>query len=54
MFVKTGDTVKIIAGNHKGETGEVIKVLPKQNKVIVEDMNIIKKHVKPTGFGQEG
>lgn len=54
MFVKTGDTVKIIAGNHKGETGEVIKVLPKQNKVIVEDMNIVKKHVKPTGFGQEG
>lgn len=54
MFVKTGDTVKIIAGKHKGETGEVIQVLPKENKVIVEDINIVKKHQRPTGFGQEG
>ena len=54
MFVKTGDTVKVIAGNYKGLTGEVLKVLPKENKVIVEKINMIKKHVKPTGFGQEG
>lgn len=54
MFVKTGDTVKVIAGNYKGLTGEVLKVLPKENKVIVERINMIKKHVKPTGFGQEG
>ena len=54
MFVKKGDTVKVIAGKHKGETGEIIKVLPKTNKVIIEDMNIVKKHTKPTGFGQEG
>ena len=54
MIVKKGDTVKIIAGNHKGETGEVLQVLPKLNKVIVEDINIVKKHQRPTGFGQEG
>jgi len=54
MFVKTGDTVKVIAGNYKGETGEVLQVLPKVNKVIVEDVNVVKKHVRPTGFGQEG
>ena len=54
MFVKTGDTVKVIACNYKGLTGEVLKVLPKENKVIVEKINMIKKHVKPTGFGQEG
>ena len=54
MFVKTGDTVKVIAGNYKGLTGEVLKVLPKENKVSVEKINMIKKHVKPTGFGQEG
>lgn len=54
MIVKKGDTVKIIAGNHKGETGEVLEVLPKLNKVIVEDINIVKKHQRPTGFGQEG
>jgi len=54
MFVKTGDTVKVIAGDYKGETGEVLEVLPKANSVIVEDVNIVKKHVRPTGFGQEG
>lgn len=54
MFVKKGDTVKIIAGNHKGETGEVLQVLPKLNKVIVEDINIVKKHQRSTGMGQEG
>ena len=54
MFVKKGDTVKVIAGNYKGETGEVLQVLPKLNKVIVEDVNIVKKHQRPTGMGQEG
>ena len=44
MLIKKGDTVKVIAGNHKGETGEVLQVLPKLNKVIVEDVNIVKKH----------
>lgn len=54
MFVKKGDTVKIIAGDHKGETGEVLQVLPKENKVIVEDINVVKKHQRPAGYGQEG
>ena len=54
MLIKKGDTVKVIAGNHKGETGEVLQVLPKVNKVIVEDMNIVKKHQRPMGMGQEG
>ena len=54
MLIKKGDTVKAIAGNHKGETGEVLQVLPKVNKVIVEDMKIVKKHQRPTGMGQEG
>ena len=54
MLIKKGDTVKVIAGDHRGETGEVLQVLPKANKVIVEDMNIVKKHQRPTGMGQEG
>ena len=54
MLIKKGDTVKVIAGNHKGETGEVLQVLPKLNKVVIEDMNIVKKHQRPTGMGQEG
>ncbi len=54
MLIKKGDTVKVIAGNHKGETGEVLQVLPKVNKIIVEDMKIVKKHQKSTGMGEEG
>lgn len=44
LHVKKGDTVKVIAGDHKGSTGEIIKVFPRENKVIVEGVNIIKKH----------
>src|SRR5699024_1562691 len=54
MFVKKGDTVKVIAGNYKGETGEDLQVLQKLNKVIVEYVNIFKKKQRPTGMGQEG
>jgi large subunit ribosomal protein L24 len=45
--IKKGDTVKIIAGDDKGKTGEVLKVLPKQNAVIVKDCKVAKKTVKP-------
>ncbi len=47
LKIKKGDTVKIIAGDDKGKTGEVLKVLPKQNKVIVKDCKVAKKTVKP-------
>ena len=47
MKVKVGDNVKVIAGKDKGKTGRVIKALKKDNKVVVEGINIIKKHVKP-------
>lgn len=54
MFVKTGDRVKVLAGKDKGKEGTVLSALPKQNKVIVEGININKKHTRPTGMGQEG
>ncbi|PRY82409.1 50S ribosomal protein L24 [Alkalibacterium olivapovliticus] len=54
MFVKSGDKVKLIAGKDKGKEGTVLKAMPKQNKVIVEGLNIMKKHTRPTGMGQEG
>ncbi|EXJ23832.1 LSU ribosomal protein L24p (L26e) [Alkalibacterium sp. AK22] len=54
MFVKTGDKVKVIAGKDKGKEGTVLSAMPKQNKVIVEGLNIMKKHTRPTGMGQEG
>ncbi|GEK91767.1 50S ribosomal protein L24 [Alkalibacterium kapii] len=54
MFVKTGDKVKVIAGKDKGKEGTILAAMPKQNKVIVEGLNIMKKHIRPTGMGQEG
>jgi large subunit ribosomal protein L24 len=45
--IKKGDTVKIISGDDKGKTGEVLVVMPKEGKVIVKDCKIAKKSVKP-------
>ena len=47
MKIKKGDTVKVLSGNDKGKTGEVLEVIPKTQKVIVKGVNIRKKHVKP-------
>ena len=54
MKVKVGDNVKVIAGKDKGKTGRVIKTLKKDNKVVVEGINIIKKHVKPNRMIEVG
>ena len=54
MKVKVGDNVKVIAGKDKGKTGRVIKTLKKDNKVVVEGINMIKKHVKPNQMNPEG
>ena len=47
LHVKTGDTVIVISGDDKGKTGKVLEVSPKEGKVIVEGVNLVKKHVKP-------
>lgn len=44
--IKTGDEVVVITGSHKGKRGKVQKFLPKKNRVIVEGVNMVKKHVK--------
>ncbi|MFT3875594.1 MAG: 50S ribosomal protein L24 [Propioniciclava sp.] len=44
LHVKKGDTVKVIAGHDKGKVGEIIAVFPKENRVIVEGVNVVKKH----------
>ena len=54
MKVKKGDTVQVLSGNDKGKTGEVLEVMPKQDKVVVKGVNIRKKHVKPRKQGDEG
>lgn len=48
MFVKTGDNVKVIAGKDKGKEGKILSVSPRNNKVVVKGVNMIKKHQKPS------
>ena len=54
MKIKKGDTVKVLSGNDKGKTGEVLEVIPKTQRIIVKGVNIRKKHVKPRKQGEEG
>ena len=48
MKIKKGDTVMVIAGKDKGKSGKVMKAMPKENKVVVEGVNIQTKHAKAT------
>jgi len=52
--VKKGDMVEIIAGDHKGATGRVLRVLPDKDKVVVQGHNIAKKHVRPSRRSPQG
>ena len=54
MKIKVNDEVKILAGKDKGKTGKVLKTLKKKDKVIVEGINMIKKHQKPNQMNQNG
>jgi large subunit ribosomal protein L24 len=54
IHVKTGDTVKVISGNDKGKTGKVVSVKTDTNKVIIEGVNIITKHNKPSAKSPQG
>ena len=54
MKIKKGDKVQVIAGNDKGVVGEVVAVLPKSNKVVVEGVNVRKKHSKPSNENPDG
>lgn len=52
--IKSGDTVQVIAGDHKGTEGKVVKILKDKNKVIVEGVNMVKKHTKPSAQSPQG
>ena len=54
MKVKVGDTVKIIAGADKGKEGKVIRTLKSEQRVVVEGVNIVKKHSKPRTTNESG
>ena len=49
MNFKTGDKVVVIAGKDKGKEGKITKVLRNENKIVIEGVNVVKKHVKPNG-----
>jgi large subunit ribosomal protein L24 len=54
MRLKKGDTVQVIAGKDKGKTGEVLRTLPYDNRVVVQGINLRTRHVKPTQEGETG
>lgn len=54
LKIKKGDTVKIIAGDDKGKTGEVLHVNPKKSQVVVKECKVAKKAVKPSDKNPEG
>ena len=54
MKIKTGDHIKVIAGNHKGSEGKVIEVDPNNKKVKVEGVNMISKSMKPSSTNPQG
>lgn len=54
LHIRKGDTVKVIAGDDKGKTGTVLEVVPAKNRAIVEGINIVTKHEKPSAGKPEG
>ncbi|MEO0505201.1 MAG: 50S ribosomal protein L24 [Bacteroidota bacterium] len=54
LKIKTGDTVKVIAGDHKGTEGKVVQVDREKNKAIVEGVNMVSKHEKPSAKNPQG
>ena len=54
MHVKKGDNIKILVGKDRGKTGKIIKVLLKKDRVIIEGLNMVKKHIRPKKEGEKG
>ena len=54
MKIKKGDTVQVISGNEAGKSGRVIKIFPTKDKIVVEGLNMVKKHARPTQENPRG
>ena|SRR5690606_32254070 len=54
MHVRRGDRVRVIRGNFAGQEGTVLRVLPKENRVVIEGLNMRKRHTRPTQANPEG
>ncbi|SNR17066.1 50S ribosomal protein L24 [Tenacibaculum jejuense] len=52
--IKSGDTVKVIAGDHKGSEGKVLRILKDKDRVVVEGVNMVSKHTKPNAANPQG
>ena len=54
LKIKSGDSVRVMAGDHKGEEGKVVTIIPSKNRAIVEGVNMISKHTKPSAQNPQG
>jgi large subunit ribosomal protein L24 len=54
LHVKKDDMVKVMAGKEKGKTGKVLHVFPTKRRVVVESLNVVKRHTRPTQLNPEG
>lgn len=54
MKLRVGDTVQVIAGSDKGKTGEILQILRKEERVLVEGVNMVTKHIKPSQADPDG
>lgn len=54
MHVKKGDKVKVITGKDKGKSGKVLAAFPKKDRVLIEGINMVKKHTKPSNVNPQG
>ena len=54
LKIKTGDTVRVIAGDHKGSEGKILKLFSDKDKAIVEGVNVVKRHTKPNAQNPQG
>lgn len=54
MKIKVGDNVRVITGSNKGKEGKVLNVLRKDNRIVIDGVNIVKKHVKPNRTNESG
>jgi len=54
MHLKTGMTVRVMSGNHKGKEGKILYVHPKKQRVIIEGVNLIKRHTRPSQENPQG
>ena len=52
--IRKGDTVSVTTGADRGKRGEVLRILPKENRAVVQGVNLAKRHTKPTGMGRPG